>query len=192
MKFRKEKCQGDKKSKERITVFICVWRVPKRRMEGTEKTPLLIIGESQTCRCFKSSLVVLPPNAAAALQSMDQNIIAGLKQYYKTNVLCRMIACLDENKDFNFTLLDEFSHDDVLPLTYWILKHKDSEAVDEDSLTLHDWAITNDLFKWAITNDLFKGSLNLELFNTFQEVDDDVLTCAYPSKLQITAAVAKT
>ncbi|KAK9709502.1 hypothetical protein QE152_g26585 [Popillia japonica] len=95
-----------------------------------------------------------------------------------------MISCLDENKEFKFSLLDgilaintawnrisqktivncykhagfypysEFDDDDELPLTQWMLKHKDSEAVDEDSLTLQDWAITNDLLKgpYKLTN----------------------------------------
>ncbi|KAK9674729.1 hypothetical protein QE152_g40900 [Popillia japonica] len=109
-----------------------------------------------------------------------------------------MISCLDENNEFNFSLLDgilaintawnrvsqkatvncykhagfypysEFDDDDELPSTQWILKHKDSEAVDKDSLTLHNW---------AITTDFLKGFLNLEIFNAFQEVDDDLLTC---------------
>ncbi|KAK9711534.1 hypothetical protein QE152_g25419 [Popillia japonica] len=43
-----------------------------------------------------------------------------------------------------------------------------------------------------MTNDLLKGPLNLEIFNTFQEVNDDFLTCEYPSELEIAAAVATT
>lgn len=263
LKFQKEKCQGGKKSKERITVFVCA------NMTGTEKRKLLVIGKSKTPRCFKNckvlpvnytanskawmtseifekevrnwdhelqkqkrnivlmidncpahpeienlhsiKLVFLPPNTTAALQPMDQGIIMCLKQHYKKMVLCRMISCLDEVKDFSFTLLDgilaintawkrvsqktivncykhagfypylDFDDDDEIPLAQWILKHKDSEVADEEeSLNLHEW---------AITNNLVKGPLNSEILHAFQQVDDCLVTCEYPSEIEIAAAV---
>lgn len=51
-------------------------------------------------------LVFLSPNTTPALQPIDQGIIASLKQHYQKMLLCRMISCLDEAKDFNFSLLD--------------------------------------------------------------------------------------
>ncbi|GJQ81827.1 hypothetical protein Trydic_g366 [Trypoxylus dichotomus] len=71
--------------------------------------------------------------------------------------------------------LQEFDVDDEDPLAQRILKHKDSEAVDEKgTISLHDW---------AIINDLMKGPLNA--------VDDCLLPYGYPTEIEIAAAVTK-
>ncbi|UYV61872.1 hypothetical protein LAZ67_1006907 [Cordylochernes scorpioides] len=46
MIIRGEKCEGGKKSKERITVLVCC------NMDGSEKLPLLYIGKYRRPRCF--------------------------------------------------------------------------------------------------------------------------------------------
>ncbi|UYV80373.1 TIGD6 [Cordylochernes scorpioides] len=46
MTIRGEKCEGGKKSKERITVLVCC------NMDGSEKLPLLYIGKYRRPRCF--------------------------------------------------------------------------------------------------------------------------------------------
>ncbi|UYV65953.1 hypothetical protein LAZ67_3005994 [Cordylochernes scorpioides] len=46
MTIRGEKCEGGKKSKERITVLVCC------NMNGSEKLPLLYIGKYRRPRCF--------------------------------------------------------------------------------------------------------------------------------------------
>lgn len=48
MSFKKGSCQEGKKSKERLTVLVGA------NMDGTEKLPLLVIGKSESPRCFKS------------------------------------------------------------------------------------------------------------------------------------------
>lgn len=48
LKFRGEKCQGGKMSKERITVLVTA------NMTGTVKKKLLVIGKSKKPRCFKN------------------------------------------------------------------------------------------------------------------------------------------
>lgn len=264
LKFRGEKCQGGKKSKERITVFVCA------NMTGTEKRKLLIIGKSKSPRCFKTykvlpvnytanqkawvtseifekeirnwdqelhrqkrnillmidncpahpeienlraiKLVFLPPNTTAALQPMDQGIIACLKQHYKKMVLCKMISCFDEAKDFNFTLLDG-----ILTInTAWnrvsektivnCYKHAGfypahSEFDDDDEIPLAQWlkkSLTVDeedtlnLRDWAIKNNLAKGPLNPDILNAYQEIDKCLITCEFPSETEIAADVSKT
>ncbi|UYV76908.1 TIGD4 [Cordylochernes scorpioides] len=47
MTIRGEKCEGGKKSKERITVLVCC------NMDGSEKLPLLYIGKYRRPRCFR-------------------------------------------------------------------------------------------------------------------------------------------
>ncbi|KAE9546906.1 hypothetical protein FO519_009882 [Halicephalobus sp. NKZ332] len=47
--FKSEKCMGNKKSKERITILVGA------NASGTEKLPLFVIGKSAKPRCFKNS-----------------------------------------------------------------------------------------------------------------------------------------
>jgi hypothetical protein len=47
-KFKGEKCEGGKMSKNRITVLMCV------NMTGTDKKRLFVTGKSQTPCCFKN------------------------------------------------------------------------------------------------------------------------------------------
>jgi hypothetical protein len=47
LSFKKEKCHGNKLSKERVTCLLCV------NMSGTEKLRVLLIGKSAKPRCFK-------------------------------------------------------------------------------------------------------------------------------------------
>ncbi|GBN24794.1 Tigger transposable element-derived protein 4 [Araneus ventricosus] len=48
LKFKGEKCVGDKLSKVRITILVCA------SMNGSEEQKLTVIGKSQKSRCFKN------------------------------------------------------------------------------------------------------------------------------------------
>jgi hypothetical protein len=48
LKFKAEKCAGEKLSKDQITVFVCA------NSNGTEKRKLFVIGKSNSPRCFKN------------------------------------------------------------------------------------------------------------------------------------------
>jgi hypothetical protein len=47
MAFKGESCSGGKKSKERVTAMVCA------NADGSDKSPLLVIGKFQNPRCFK-------------------------------------------------------------------------------------------------------------------------------------------
>ncbi|UYV84487.1 hypothetical protein LAZ67_X002357 [Cordylochernes scorpioides] len=63
MTIRGEKCEGGKKSKERITVLVCC------NMDGSEKLPLLYIGKYRRPRCFHG--MNIPSNYHFNKKSLD-------------------------------------------------------------------------------------------------------------------------
>ena len=51
-------------------------------------------------------VVFSPPNATSRLQPMDQGVIHALKAGYRKKLLSKMIAAVDEGKDYSVTLLN--------------------------------------------------------------------------------------
>ena len=51
-------------------------------------------------------VVFFPPNATSRLQPMDQGVIHALKAGYRKKLLSKMIAAVDEGKDYSVTLLN--------------------------------------------------------------------------------------
>ena len=47
LEFKQTECHGTKLNKERLTALVCA------NMTGTEKMPLLVLGQSKNPRCFK-------------------------------------------------------------------------------------------------------------------------------------------
>ena len=51
-------------------------------------------------------VVFLPPNATSRLQPMDQGMIHALKASYHKKLLSKMIAAVDEGKEYSVNLLN--------------------------------------------------------------------------------------
>lgn len=156
-------------------------------------------------------LIFLPPNTTAALQPMDQGIIACLKQHYKKIFLCKMISFLDNGEEFKFSLLDavlaintawkrvtqktivncyrhagfyrnpEFDDEDEIPLPQLLLQNHNTENVDDEDCLC--------LRDWAVKNNIVHGSFTNDTLNAFETVDDCLVTCEYPSEGDIAAAI---
>ena len=73
--FKGEKCQGGKKSKDRITVLLCC------NMDGSEKLPLMTIGKFIKPRCFRGVKVPVAYEAIAKAWMTSEIFISWLVSF---------------------------------------------------------------------------------------------------------------
>ncbi|XP_060810034.1 tigger transposable element-derived protein 4-like [Amyelois transitella] len=141
------------------------------------------------------TLVFLPPNTTSTLQPMDQGIIRALKSNFRKNLVLKIIASLEANKDAcsaknpKITILDAILmiYDAWNKLTSATIsncyKHagfvRDSASVAADN---DDGDIDDDvpLSVWAraLNKGLPIGNEELEHYST---IDDDLVTCEEPT-----------
>ncbi|XP_037572329.1 tigger transposable element-derived protein 4 [Dermacentor silvarum] len=86
------------------------WLQDLDRRFSAKKRKVLLVVDNCSAHCNISNLeairlVFLPPNTTAALQPMDQGIIQYVKKRYRTQVLERMLLCMDREQQYNITLL---------------------------------------------------------------------------------------
>lgn len=141
------------------------------------------------------TLVFLPPNTTSTLQPMDQGIIRALKSNFRKNLVLKIIASLEANKDAcsaknpKITILDAILmiYDAWNKLTSATISNcyrhagfvRDSASVAADN---DDGDVDDDvpLSVWAraLNKGLPIGNEELEHYST---IDDDLVTCEEPT-----------
>ena len=89
--FKNDKLSGSKKSKERLTVLLCLL-LDNCAAHKIENNGLQFI-----------ELVFLPPNTTSYIQPLDQGIIKNFKHYYRRQMLQKIVLTIDADENCTAT-----------------------------------------------------------------------------------------